>query len=184
LADGVVRPVVFLAYAGQMRWRNPGGDELAATSATVDHRSANQAWRTALDAGGEWIPAVLGGPPTVRLTEVRLPPDAGAMVIATRSGGARAYGRLLHQLTGTAPVVVLSDDAGASGRITEFAEGEALAGWCGTDGSRVEIPRWRGGVRHQTASTPFFFAQGRRPVRARPATGEIASVFLPRWRRC
>ncbi len=30
LRDGVVRPVVFLSYSGQMRWRTRAGDEVAA----------------------------------------------------------------------------------------------------------------------------------------------------------
>lgn len=30
LADGVVRPVIFLAYSGEMRWRTRAGEELAA----------------------------------------------------------------------------------------------------------------------------------------------------------
>ena len=62
LADEVVRPVVFLAYAGQMRWRTRAGDELAATlGEPLTNDLTNQAWRTALDAGGDWIPAVLRG---------------------------------------------------------------------------------------------------------------------------
>jgi superfamily II DNA or RNA helicase len=31
LADGVVRPVMFLSYSGQMRWRTRVGEELSAT---------------------------------------------------------------------------------------------------------------------------------------------------------
>ena len=31
LADGVVRPVIFLAYSGEMSWRTRAGDEIAAT---------------------------------------------------------------------------------------------------------------------------------------------------------
>jgi len=31
LADGVVRPVIFLSYSGQLRWRTRAGDELSAT---------------------------------------------------------------------------------------------------------------------------------------------------------
>src|SRR5215471_19140053 len=31
LADGVVRPVIFLAYSGEMHWRTRAGDELTAT---------------------------------------------------------------------------------------------------------------------------------------------------------
>ncbi len=33
LADGVVRPVIFLAYSGEMKWRTRAGDEITATSA-------------------------------------------------------------------------------------------------------------------------------------------------------
>ncbi|MDT7554682.1 MAG: hypothetical protein QOI16_3218, partial [Pseudonocardiales bacterium] len=60
LADGVVRPVLFLAYSGQTRWRTRAGDEVSATlgeSLTAD--AAARAWRTALDPAGQWIPAVL-----------------------------------------------------------------------------------------------------------------------------
>ena len=32
LADGVVRPVVFMSYAGRMRWRTKAGDEIASSS--------------------------------------------------------------------------------------------------------------------------------------------------------
>ena len=31
LADGVVRPVIFLAYSGDMRWRTRAGDEITAS---------------------------------------------------------------------------------------------------------------------------------------------------------
>lgn len=181
LADGVVRPVVFLAYAGQMRWRTRAGDELAATlGEPLTHDLTNQAWRTALDPGGEWIPAVLRAADR-RLTEVRRHvPDAGAMVIATDQAAARAYGRLLAGLTGVAPVVVLSDDAGAGGRIAEFANGMQrwlVAVRMVSEG--VDIPRLAVGVYATNASTPLFFAQAvGRFVRAR-RRGELASVFLP-----
>jgi superfamily II DNA or RNA helicase len=181
LADAVVRPVVFLAYAGQMRWRTRAGDELAATLGeplTTD--LTNQAWRTALDAGGDWIPAVLRAADQ-RLTEVRRHvPDAGAMVIATDQNAARAYARLLHELTGVKPTVVLSDDKGASARIGEFADSDErwlVAVRMVSEG--VDIPRLAVGVYATNASTPLFFAQAvGRFVRAR-RRGEIASVFLP-----
>ena len=65
LADGVVRPVIFLVYAGQMRWRTSAGDEMEAQLGQDNTKDITaQAWRTALDPEGEWIPAVLavGGP--------------------------------------------------------------------------------------------------------------------------
>ena len=181
LADAVVRPVVFLAYAGQMRWRTRAGDELAATlGEPLTNDLTSQAWRTALDAGGEWMPAVLRAADK-RLTEVRRHiPDAGAMVIATDQTAARAYARLLRELTGTAPTVVLSDDKGASKRIAQFSESEdrwLVAVRMVSEG--VDIPRLAVGVYATNASTPLFFAQAiGRFVRAR-RRGEIASVFLP-----
>jgi len=91
LRDGVVRPVIFLAYSGEMRWRTGAGDELAARLGTAMTRDlAAQAWRTALDPEGEWVPAVLQAADT-RLTEVRRHvPDAGGLVIASDQESARA----------------------------------------------------------------------------------------------
>src|SRR5690606_2260497 len=125
LRDGVVRPVVFLAYQGGMRWRTRAGEEVEARLGQPDTKDViAQAWRTALDPGGEWISAVLRAADR-RLDHVRLSvPDAGGLVIATDQRAARAYARLLHEITGEPPVVVLSDDVGASARIEEFARGE------------------------------------------------------------
>ncbi|HEX5335136.1 MAG TPA: DEAD/DEAH box helicase family protein, partial [Propionicimonas sp.] len=71
LRDGVVRPVLFLAYGGSMRRRTKAGDEISARLGEPMTKDATaQAWRTALDAKGEWIPSVLAAADK-RLTEVR-----------------------------------------------------------------------------------------------------------------
>src|SRR3954463_13996512 len=115
LRDGVVRPVIFLSYSGQMRWRTKAGDELSARLGEPLTKDATaQAWRTALDPQGDWMPAVLAAADT-RLTEVRRGvPDAGGLVIATDQTVARAYAKILHAVCGEKPTVVLSDDATAS----------------------------------------------------------------------
>jgi superfamily II DNA or RNA helicase len=60
LADNVVRPVIFLSYSGNMRWRTKAGDEIAARLGEPMTKDAiSQAWRTALDPRGEWMPSVL-----------------------------------------------------------------------------------------------------------------------------
>ena len=60
LEDGVVRPVIFLAYSGEMRWRTRAGDEISATLGTpMTKDQIAQAWRTALDPAGEWVSRVL-----------------------------------------------------------------------------------------------------------------------------
>jgi superfamily II DNA or RNA helicase len=84
LADGVVRPVIFLAYSGEMRWRTRAGDELAATlGAPMTSEQLAHAWRTALAPDGAWIMRVLEAADR-RLTEVRRGmPDAAGLVIAS-----------------------------------------------------------------------------------------------------
>ena len=181
LRDGVVRPVLFMAYGGTMRWRTKAGDELEARLGEPMTKDAvANAWRTALDPKGEWIPAVLAAADT-RLTEVRRHvDDAGGLVIASNQSQARAYAAHLRSLTGESPTVVLSDDAGASQRIEEFAAGTArwmVAVRMVSEG--VDVPRLCVGVYATSTSTPLFFAQAvGRFVRAR-RRGETASVFLP-----
>ncbi|WP_434590242.1 DEAD/DEAH box helicase [Streptomyces sp. A5-4] len=181
LADGVVRPVIFLSYSGNMRWRTKAGDEIAARLGEPMTRDAiGQAWRTALAPTGEWIPSVLAAADK-RLTEVRKGiPDAGGLVIATDQDTAREYAKILKKITGDRPTVVLSDEKAASKKIDQFTD----------DGSRwmvavrmvsegVDVPRLAVGVYATTISTPLFFAQAvGRFVRSR-RRGETASVFVP-----
>ncbi len=93
----MVRPVIFLAYSGETRWRTSAGDELAVRlGEPITQDVTAQAWRTALDPAGDWMPQVL------RAADARLQvlrggdiPDAGGLVIATDQKAARAYAKLL-----------------------------------------------------------------------------------------
>ena len=116
-----------------------------------------------------------------RLSEVRRHvPDAGGLVIATDQVSARAYAKVLTEISGEKPTVVLSDEKAGSKKIATFTD----------DGSRwmvavrmvsegVDVPRLAVGVYATTTSTPLFFAQAiGRFVRARKR-GETASIFVP-----
>jgi superfamily II DNA or RNA helicase len=181
LADGVVRPVIFLAYAGQMRWRTRMGDEITATlGEPLTQDQTAQAWRAALDPDGDWIRQVIAAADR-RLTEVRRGvPDAAGLVIASDHEAARAYARVLRDVTGKAATVVLSDDPNASKKIMAFAESDdrwMVAVRMVSEG--VDIPRLAVGVYATSTGTPLFFAQAvGRFVRVR-RRGETASVFLP-----
>jgi superfamily II DNA or RNA helicase len=182
LADGVVRPVIFLAYSGETRWRTSAGEVLAARLGEPMTRDAvASAWRTALDPAGEWMPQVL------RAAQARLQvlrgggmADAGGLVIASDQTAARAYGRLLHRITGEPPSVVVSDDATASEKIAAYADSTQrwlVAVRMVSEG--VDIPRLAVGVYATSAATPLYFAQAvGRFVRAR-RSGETSSIFLP-----
>ncbi|HEY7260370.1 MAG TPA: DEAD/DEAH box helicase [Trebonia sp.] len=181
LADGVVRPVIFLAYSGEMHWRTRAGDELTATlGAPMTKDQIAQAWRTALDPAGEWIERVLEAADR-RLTEVRRAmPDAAGLVIAGDHETARAYAALLRRVSGARPVVVLSDDPTASRKISAFAaSGDRWMVAVRMVSEGVDVPRLAVGVYATSVSTPLYFAQAiGRFVRAR-RRGETASVFLP-----
>ena len=140
-----------------------------------------RAWRTALDPGGEWIPAVLAAADK-RLTGHRAGgmPDAGGLVIASDQAAARAYAAILADVTGVAPAVVLSDEPGASARIARFGESDErwmVAVRMVSEG--VDVPRLAVGVYATSASTPLFFAQAVGRFVLSRCPGETASVFLP-----
>ena len=181
LADGIVRPVLFLAYSGDLHWRTSAGEEVAARLGSPLTRDlTNQALRTALDPAGSWIPAVLQAADT-RLTEVRgHVPDAAGLVIATDQTSARAYADTLRRITGRRPVLVLSDEPQGSRRISAFAESAdrwMVAVRMVSEG--VDVPRLAVGVYATSTATPLFFAQAvGRFVRAR-RRGETASIFVP-----
>jgi superfamily II DNA or RNA helicase len=181
LADGVVRPVVFLAYSGESRWRDSAGEEHAARlGEPLNAEQTARAWRTALNPAGDWMPAVIAAADKRLQQKRQHVPDAGGMIIASDQTAARAYAGLLTKLTGEAPTVVLSDDKGASDRITEFSQGTSrwlVAVRMVSEG--VDVPRLAVGVYATSASTPLFFAQAiGRYVRSR-RPGETASIFLP-----
>ncbi|GED98140.1 DEAD/DEAH box helicase [Gordonia crocea] len=182
LADGVVRPVVFMAYSGQASWRTSAGEEYTARlGEPLSAEQTARAWRTALDPHGDWIPAVLRAAHT-RLTQLRNSGvrDAGGLVIATDQTVARDYAELLTAISGSKVALVLSDDPGSSKRIAEFAESDDMwmvAVRMVSEG--VDVPRLAVGVYATSAATPLYFAQAiGRFVRSR-RPGETASVFLP-----
>lgn len=181
LHDGVVRPVMFMVYAGSMRWRTRAGDEMEARLGQDNTKDVtSQAWRAALDPGGDWIPQVMQAANN-RLSEVRQSiPDAAGLVISSDQDDARAYAQVLREITGEDPTVVLSDESGGGQKIDEFSSGSSrwmVAVRMVSEG--VDVPRLAVGVYATSAATPLYFAQAiGRFVRAR-RRGETATVFLP-----
>ena len=181
LADGIVRPVIFMVYAGKMRWQTSAGEEMEASLGEGNTKDVtSQAWRTALDPAGDWIGKVLKAADR-RLTEVRMQiPDAGGLVIATDHASAKSYAQQLQAITGEKTALILSDDVGASDRIDEYSKGTSrwmVAVRMVSEG--VDVPRLAVGVYATSSSTPLFFAQAiGRFVRSR-RRGEVASVFIP-----
>jgi superfamily II DNA or RNA helicase len=182
LGDGVVRPVVFAAYTGTSRWRTSAGDVVAASlSEPLTASMEAQAWRTALDPGGRWVPHVIAAMDD-RVSQLREGgmTDAAGLVLASDQEAARAYAKIAKEVTGEQPYLITSDDPKASGKIAEFSQSNARLAVCvrmiseGVDIPRAACLAWLTSYR-----TPLFFAQAvGRVVRAR-RPGETATVYLP-----
>ena len=184
LADGgVVRPVFFPRFDGQMEWRSSDGEEL---SASFDEDLRRDQWgarlRTALSADGDWLPAVLAKAHE-RLVDVRRThSSAGGLVIAIDQEHARAIVKLLKRDHKVTARVALSDDPKASSVIAKFAQSDdpwIVAVRMISEG--VDIPRLRVGVLATTTATALFFRQAvGRIARWTPGMrSQKAYFFLP-----
>jgi len=182
LADGVVRPVVFAAYSGTSRWIDDDGDEVSSgLSDEQAERQLAKAWRAALDPAGAWIRHVIAAA-DARLDDIRASgmPDAGAMIVAADQDTARAYARIVTEVTGHPCAVAVSEDARAADTIEEFRRGTTR--WLASVrlvSEGTDVPRLAVGVLANAARTQLMFEQMvGRFVRARDRH-EHATVFVP-----
>jgi hypothetical protein len=168
LRDGVVRPVLFLAYSGETRWRTSAGDELAARlGEPMTKDLVAQAWRTALDPAATGCRRCCRRPTRgCRLRGTGMPTPAAWSSRATSRPPART--RAASAGFRGAAVVVLSDDAGAS-RGSPRTRRPSSAGWSRSDGRRRAwtSPPGRRRVRDERLH-PALLRAGDRPLRPRP----------------
>ena len=158
---GVVRPVYFPRFDGQMEWISATGDHMEATFG--DQLLASD-WsarlRTALDPKGNWLPVILSKA-SARLKSIREQhPDAAGLVIATDHEHARAIAALIRSIDGEEAKLILSDDPRASEKIAEFAKSDTrwiVAVRMISEG--VDVPRLRVAVFATTTTTALFFRQ-------------------------
>ena len=190
LADGVVRPVVFLAYSGQAELADERGEEFTARLGeplTAEHTA--RAPRTALDPGGEWIPAVLAAADT-RLSQLRSGRDAGR-----RRAGDRD--RTRRPLAPTPSTLTHGKRLPPGGRAVRRAgclrpdrpsSGAAEERWMVAVrmvSEGVDVPRLAVGAYATSAATPLFFAQAVGQFCSGPAgQGRRRACSCPACRPC
>ncbi len=160
--DAVCRPVTFIPYDGTLRWQS-GDDEVEATFADVlSTRETARRYRTAISVGlPDGLPRILAAAHQ-RLMELRAGEhrDAGGLVVAADGEHARAIAKVLREVTGKPPVVVLHTETAASRKLEEFTtsrEPWVVAVNMVSEG--VDIPRLRVGVYATAAKTPLIFRQ-------------------------
>ncbi len=182
--DGVCRPVTFVPYDGRLQWRS--GDDVveASFSDELTGREAGRRYRTAISVElPDGLPRILSEAHE-RLHELREGGhrDAGGLAVAADGEHARAIARVLRQVTGRAPVVVLHTDARAAQKLAEFTSSRdpwIVAVNMVSEG--VDIPRLRVGVYATAAKTPLVFRQivGRFVRTIAGRTLEPSWVYLP-----
>lgn len=183
--DGICRPVAFIPFDGTLSWQS-GDDTIEASfSDVLTGREASRRYRTAISTElADGLPRILrtAHERLVALRE-RDHRDAGGLVIAADGGHARRVAKVLHEITGRSPVVVLHDDAKAHDKLHAFTASKdpwIVAVNMVSEG--VDIPRLRVGVYASAAKTPLIFRQvvGRfvRTIQGRPH-GEASWLYLP-----
>lgn len=185
LRDGVVRPVTFATYSGRSTWNDSAGEEHTAIlgDSELTRTSEEMAWRTALDADGEWIAHVMAAA-WARVNRLRGSgqiPHAKVLIPASSQEIAKEYAEVWSQVTGDRASIILSEDAASARKLAEYRDDpDRICAVCVrliTEG--VDIPDAAVLIYSTTASTPLFFAQMvGRVVRARNRR-ERATVFLP-----
>ena len=162
VADGVCRPVCFVAYDGSLSWRS-GDDVIESSFETVlSTREASRRYRTAISTDlPDGLPRILKEADT-KLQGIRRDGhrDAAGLVVAADSEHARRIAKLLREATGRVPVVVLHAEARAAAKLAAFTESTdpwIVAVNMVSEG--VDIPRLRVGVYATAAKTPLIFRQ-------------------------
>ena len=183
LFDKVCRPVFFPAYQGEMEWRVKDKIYKATFSDNIDRSHASERLRTALDADGKWLRTVLTDAEK-KLSEIRnRRPEAGGLLIAIDQKHARLCSKLLHEITGRKPAVVVSDDPKASKKIKEFSNSSErwlIAVKMVSEG--VDIPRLCVGVYATNIKSELFFRQavGRFVRQQKNYLDQDAYIYIPK----
>jgi superfamily II DNA or RNA helicase len=162
VADGICRPVAFVTFDGTLSWRS-GEDVIESSFETVlSAREASRRYRTAISTElPDGLPRILREA-NEKLLALREEGhrDAGALAVAADATHARRIAKLLGELTGKAPVVVLHTETRAAQKLAAFRgsrEPWIVAVNMVSEG--VDIPRLRVGVYATAAKTPMIFRQ-------------------------
>jgi superfamily II DNA or RNA helicase len=183
LVDRVCRPITFHPYDGDMEWISDGRLRRADFSLVLPAQEAARRLRTALEPDGDWMGEVLRDA-DARLSEVRASAhrDAAGLVVAADKEHAGRIAARLARVAGEAPMVVTSDDPGASAAIARFGAGAQrwlVSVLMVSEG--VDIPRLRVGVYATAARTELFFRQvvGRFIRRTAAPAEQMSHLLMP-----
>jgi superfamily II DNA or RNA helicase len=184
VADGVCRPVAFVTFDGTLSWRS--GDDVVESSfeTVLSAREAARRYRTAISAELPEGLARIVREADAKLRAVRSAGhrDAAGLAVAADAAHARQLAKLLREVTGRVPVVVLHTDTDAARKLADFrASREPWIVAVNMVSEGVDVPRLRVGVYASAAKTALIFRQiVGRFVRTTPnMSAEPSWLYLP-----
>ena len=183
LRDGVCRPLVFPLQGGYAQWISAAGEIRRASfdDALRSRMLQSERLRTVLTQE-RWLGDVIVKA-NAKLQELReVHPEAGGLAIAMNQQHARFIAGLMRERIGVDPAIVVSDEEGASRRISTFARSRdpwIVAVHMVSEG--VDIPRLRVGIFASNVNTEMYFRQfcGRFVRTQRVGGKQHAFVYLP-----
>jgi superfamily II DNA or RNA helicase len=162
VADGVCRPVAFVTFDGTLSWRS-GEDVIESSFETVlSAREASRRYRTAISTElPDGLARILSEADTkLRTLRADGHRDAGGLAVAADATHARRIAKLLGEVTGRAPLVVLHTEANAARKLQGFRDSrEPWIVAVNMVSEGVDIPRLRVGVYASAAKTALIFRQ-------------------------
>ncbi len=184
IVDKVCRPVYFHAFEGEMEWRVKDKIFKSTFEEALDKGKASERLRTALDSNGKWLKTVIEDADK-KLNEIREVhhKDAGGLLISIDQTHARQVAKMISNLTGSTPEIVVSDDPKASKKIKTFNNSDQkwlVAVKMVSEG--VDIPRLRVGVYATNIKSELFFRQavGRFVRQQKNIPEQNAHLYIPK----
>jgi superfamily II DNA or RNA helicase len=184
VAEGICRPVAFVTFDGSLSWRS-GDDVIESSFETVlTGREASRRYRTAISTElPDGLPRILReADAKLRTLRAGGHRDAGALAVAADATHARQIAKLLTEVTGKTPVIVLHTETQAARKLADFRSSrEPWVVAVNMVSEGVDIPRLRVGVYATAAKTPLIFRQiVGRFVRTTPgASADPSWLYLP-----
>lgn len=188
LRDGVVRPIEFPQYEGNIQFADRTGIVSTTFNEELDKTGESRRLRTALLADGKFIETMIKEAYSC-LLELRKAghPDAGMLIFAIDKAHAFQLEKAVKDCIGVeAVVVVSSEDEQSSRKIDRFTDSNEpvmIAVRMVNEG--VDIPRLRVGVYATSVATELFFRQSvGRFIRKPDGSDEGASyLWMPQDER-
>jgi superfamily II DNA or RNA helicase len=160
IRDNVCRPVYFTMFDGQMNWKVAEQEFEHTFRDHLEPDQVSKRLRTALDPHGNWIRDVLRAADQ-KLTEIRRAhTNAAILVSAATQKHAKEIAKVIEEITGILPPVVVSNEGDGSEKIEAFKRSNdrwLVSVRMVSEG--VDIPRLRIGVYFTIIKSELYFRQ-------------------------